>query len=267
MNALARQLEEKGTPLESTGQGMKVSIGQDSAAFTLKERTRTQKHEPTAEELAAEKRREEKLQKYYSSRQWHQEPPGLFQRSFPEHDLIYTGELVFQADGYADGVRRKWADGKTQRIETLVPDIVIGLGALLALRKAQREEREEQHRKWVEEERRRELARRREEREKRRKTYFDSVMALERELRDLRSWLSSIEGKVTAAGDTNFRRMETWARERVEDIEATLDPTNLEKDLGEKKLFPPVDDLRDPERIPPREYWSDDSDRDDESDV
>jgi hypothetical protein len=100
----------------------------------------------------------------------------LFERAYPEFDVVYTGALALQIEGYSEGVRRTWADGKTQTIEALLDDIIVGLEALLAVRKSRREEQEERDRQWQERARRRELARKRAEREERRARYVNSII-------------------------------------------------------------------------------------------
>ncbi len=170
--------------------------------------------------------------------------------------MAYTGEFALQVEGYSDGVRRKWADGKTQTVESLLDDIVIGIEALLAARKAAREEREERQRVWEELSRRRDLARQRNEREGKRLTYIRSVMDLGDEADRLRRWLDRPEVKTGGAG-TDYASLVAWVKQRVSNLEATLDPSHIDDDLKAKKLFPEVDDLADPLGEPPSEprYW------------
>jgi hypothetical protein len=118
---------------------MGVAAGEDEAVFTLKERTRQEKHNPTGEELAAEEQRQKKFARIHgSASSW---VASLEPRAYPEFDTIYTGEFVFQVEGYSDGVRRKWADGKNQTVERLLDDVVVGIIALLAARKQGRRAR------------------------------------------------------------------------------------------------------------------------------
>lgn len=80
LDSLARKLEDKSLPLVPAGEGMRVSAGPDSATFTLKERTRREKHVPTPEDLAAEERRQKKRERYWSSRSWDASPVNMFAR-------------------------------------------------------------------------------------------------------------------------------------------------------------------------------------------
>lgn len=257
LDSLARKLEAKSLPLVPAGEGMRVSVGPESATFTLKERTRREKHVPTPEDLAAEERRQKKLERYWSSRSWDASPVNMFERAYPEFDVIYTGELVLQVEGYGDGVRRTWADGRTQTVESLSDDIVVGLQTLLDVRKAGREEREERQRQREHLARRRDLARQRSKREENRLSYLNSIINLHREIDQLRGWLAVIELKLSPRTGDDFRRMIDWARNRLTNLEATIDPGHVDQDLKDKKLFPETDELHDPEGGPPDEprYW------------
>jgi hypothetical protein len=211
---------------------------------------------PTPGELAAEERRKKRLERYWSSpRSWDASSDGLYERSYPEYDVIHTGELVFQIEGYADGVRRKWADGRTQTVESLLDDIVIGLETLLAVRKASREAQEERERQRQEMARRRALARERLEREEKRKAYLGSIIDLHEETGRLRQWLAETELK--SETHRNVSRLVAWAKDRLAALEATVDPGHIDQELESRKLFPEVDELHDPEGEPPepQRWW------------
>jgi hypothetical protein len=255
LDALARALENSGLLLVATGQAMSVSADGDEAVFTLKERTHQEKHDPTGEELAAEEQRQKKLAKTHGRvSPW---LASIGDRAYPEFDTVYTGEFIFQVDGYSDGVRRRWADGKTQTVERLLDGIVTGIVVLLAARKQAREEREARQREWKEQERRHALARRRAEREKERVTYIRSVLELNDEADRLREWLDRPEIKNALEIGGNFARLVSWAKERISTLEATTAPENLDEDLKAKKLFPETDDLADAlEELPDDPaYW------------
>jgi hypothetical protein len=134
LDSLARRLDEKDLSIEPTGREMKCSRGPETLSFTLKERTRQEPHTPTEEDLAKEERRKKRIERAQGSSSWADLPYGIYQRAYPDFDTIFTGQFVLQVDGYGDGVRRTWADGKVQRIETLEDSIVAGFEALLAVR-------------------------------------------------------------------------------------------------------------------------------------
>jgi hypothetical protein len=138
LDKLVRQLFAKEYVVEVVAKGIKVSLAPDDLVFTLKEQTELHPHEPTQEERLAEKRRQERIAKTNSSWEFWDS-----KCAYPANDEIGTGHLILQVDGYSDGVRRRWADGKSQTLETLFDGIVAGFEALLATRKAKRLEMEE----------------------------------------------------------------------------------------------------------------------------
>ncbi len=207
LDALARALEAKGLPLTPKGQTMGVSRKWRRGDFHSQGTYPPAKACSTEEELAAESRRQQKHEKSWRSPgSW---PDSLYTRAYPDFDTVYTGEFALQIEGYSDGVRRKWADGKTQTVESLLDDIVTGIEALLAARKAAREDREERQRVWEELSRRRDMARQRKEREDKRLTYIRSVMDLGDEADRLRRWLDRPEVKT---GGGRVPTMRPWSR-------------------------------------------------------
>jgi hypothetical protein len=78
----------------------------------------------------------------------------------PEVVYDFTGKFTLEIQGYFEG-RKKWADGKRQKLTEVLTDFMEGLVAAAKSIKRIRLEREEQHRRWQEEsERRAELERR-----------------------------------------------------------------------------------------------------------
>lgn len=255
LDRLARALETKGTPLVPTGQAMQVSVGSDKAVFTLKERTRTVPHVPTPEELAEVARRREHRERHWRDpARW---PAPAYGAAYPDKDTIWTGELLLQIEGYSDGVRRNWADGRTQRLENLVPSVIDGIEVLLAARKAAREDREERAKRQGELQRRHDLARARSKREEARLRFADEVVKLTREAEALRGWLA--QGHLTdeIPTDGQVARFRAWMQDRLRTVESKLDPAAVERALVEEKLFPNPDDdeLHDPLGDPPPMRW------------
>lgn len=255
LDRLARALETNGTPLVPTGRAMQVAVGPDEAIFSLKERIRTVPHVPTAEELAQEARREQQRGRYWRNpNQWRAPPFG---RGYPENDTVWTGKLSIQIEGYSDGVRRTWADGRTQRLDDLVPSVVDGITVLLAARKAAREEREERDRRYAELQRRHGLARARANREEACSAFANEIVNLTREAETLRAWLAHGHLTQTSSTDGQVARFRAWMENRLRAIEGRLDLAAVERVLAEKKLFPSLeqDELHDPLGEPPPMRW------------
>ena len=210
-----------------------------------------QNHVPTQDELAAEERRQRKLQRRWTSpNSW--DTSGLsYGRAYPEYDIIQTGELVLQIEGWNDGVRRTWADGKSQRVENLVDQIVTGIETLIAARRSNREETERKDREWQEISRRRRLKEQRAQREKDRDAYVQSILARHQEAKHLRAWLLLVGSQVHALPNSDFSRLAAWAKEKLNNLDSLLAPENIDGHLQSIGLFPGVDPLHDPLGEPP----------------
>lgn len=141
--------------------GLELATEDVSIAFGIEERPRKTSHEPTAAEL---KRKADNLR-------W-----GNSRDPWSKYDYSPSGRLaiVIQANLWS-GLRRTWSDGKTQKVEAMLPEIVAGLaehGALLRERRRVAEESERQRQEA-------EARRKREEafnaREKRRLEFVDAI--------------------------------------------------------------------------------------------
>jgi hypothetical protein len=237
-----------------TDTGVVIPRGQDSLSFSIKEKTRRQKHEPAAAELEAEAKREKKKQQYWANpNRHHIDFGGIFDRTYPEFDVVHTGALVFEIEGYDNGIRHTWADGKSQTIETVLESIVSGINAILTLRRVKREEREERERQSAELSRRRDLARKRKERELQRLNYWRKIARTQREIELLREWLEQDRIEPNGASADNVQRMMKWAQARLAALKESIAVKNVDTYLSSKSLFPEVDDLIDPLGDPPEE--------------
>lgn len=246
LHELATRLADRELPLEPAGQGMRVRRGQETVTFTLKEKTRREKHVPTAEELAAEERRQARFR-----RSWEERAELMLRgKAYPDWDTVYTGALSLQVDGYDGGLRRTWADGRTQTLETLLDGIVDGIELLLAARKVERERRAEDARRAEELARRRNLAQKRAERETKRLAHVEALMARQAEARRLAE-MEAADIPVDAA----LARLLSWARARLAGLQAALTPAAVESALAAAELFPADDPLHDPLGDPPAPAW------------
>lgn len=252
LDTLIRRLEAKEMTMTLTEQGMKAAIGPDSLIFTLTERTKWEVHEPTEEELVAEKRRQAKIHRMQQSGSWGMDWPA---RAYPERDEIPLGELILQVDGWwRDNVRRRWADGKIQRMETLLDSIVTGFEVLLAARKTHRLEDERREREQAELARRQRLAEERRNREKKRRELLKDVMHKSAEATTIRQWLSSLD-LTNAEGDEGFAQFVTWAQAKLAALDAAVSRENISAIVESQALFPTVDTLHDPLGEPPRRHY------------
>lgn len=254
LNALIKILTTEGVAIAATGGQTTAAIEPDSVSFTLRERTRRETHSPTAEELATEERRKKKLQS-----RWNR-PDRLvdlvmsdYRCSYPEFDIIYTGELAVEISGWGGhGLRRRWSDGKRQKLEPIVSDIAVGIRAYLAAVKANREANEKRQREWAHLEHRRDLARRRADREARRQGFLDQLFEGQQESRRLATILEN--AAALRATHPELDRMLEWAESRQRSLAETMLPNVVAAALQRSDLFPEMDSLFDPEGDPPAGY-------------
>ena len=255
LNGLARALEARGLAPTACGMGLQAERGTDTVVLAMTERTQRVPHVATKEELAAEERHKKQRERAFASpRSWDLALASLptHEKAYPDFDTVLSGQLILRADGYGgDGVRRTWADGRTQRLDRMIEEIAVGVDALLAVRKANREESEERQRQFAELVRRREMARKRGEREKKRGELLSELIELQHEADELDAWLASGPLRDALAEDSSNARMLVWARVRLAELRERTSPDGIQSGLESGALFPTVDDLHDPLGEPP----------------
>lgn len=240
LDALARGLEARGQKLKPAGSCMQISVPPDTVTFTLKERVEKRAHTPTMEELAKEERLRTRRERESRRGIWSFD----HERAYPEFDFIRTGELSIEiAEKYVGSLRRNWKDGRRQRVEGLVDDIVGGIITYLAGVKARREEHERWQREWQREAQLRALARAREKREEQRNEFLRRFVAISTEADELRSFLARLHERISASSPGELLRMLEWAEARLKRLEGELTAEGMSEALRGQKLFPEVDDL------------------------
>lgn len=116
---------------KATEDGLVLVVENESIAFGLEEQPEKTLHQPTPAEL---KRRDERMGWGYTNDPW------------PKYDQFPSGRLaiVIHANPYS-GLRRTYSDGKTQALESMLPDILagfVGHAVFISERKREAEERE-----------------------------------------------------------------------------------------------------------------------------
>lgn len=254
LDALARELETVGLGLSADGEKMSVSKEADSISFTLIERTKRVNYVPTPEQVAKEEKRKTKEARSWRRNDWDSISLGSA-RPWPDFVKQRTGELVFTIDAWADGLRKTWGDGKTQRVERMVPDMVSGIELVLEAVRLRREEKEERERQWEVLQHRRALARARKEREEARDNHLRQIIELRKEAAEIRSWLASLPAGVASSDDTNLGRMLSWVEAKLANIDRQTGLEAAREMASSLSLFPKIDDLHDPLGEPPESQW------------
>ncbi|MQV46510.1 hypothetical protein [Sinorhizobium medicae] len=253
LHYLAVATEANGAELKASENGLHLSTSEGSVRITLTEERKRPKHIPTEFELAEYQRRRAKRDKDRARGHW------SFERleTWPEFDIVYTGKLTIGYDGYANGLRKSWSDGKSQTVERCLGDFVAGMRTIIVAKAEQRRVAEERERARQAMWRRRELARLRAEREDKRSVYLEEVAAARRRVFDLQTTINAIPQADNLPAD--YARMIGWAKERLAELEARTTVEAIQATLQEKNLFPEPDELLDPEGDPPprQSYWDD----------
>jgi len=193
-----------------------VKIANEKVQIRLEEEFRRIAHVPTKTELAAQQRSP-----------WNR--PARW-------DYEATGRLQFQILEYTKGTRKSWADGRTQRLDEMLNDIVKGIFITAEVLRANREawERKERERQ-AELMRQAELEQQRREEEARRQE-------LERQVnrwvvsRNLRTFLGALEEEAARQGcsavpDSQLGVWLAWARQHAD----RLDPIPVVLRLGQSQ--------------------------------
>jgi len=251
LSSLAFALEMRGLELQADGERMKIAVGLDQVAFTLTELIKSEVHSPTEKELQLYERQQARRKRAADRGDWNLHRSLHNQKPWPEFDRIHTGKLVFSIDSWGRGLRKTWADGKTQTIEGMLENILAGIQVVLANKKSERERDEEKARIRAEMVRRRDLSKKRELREEQRAAYLSNLMRRRREASELRDWLASVSADTAVDQPGEAGRMLYWVKERLADIDAQITLKTAILGPDGKSLFPAVDDLHDPLGEPP----------------
>ncbi|WP_440639798.1 hypothetical protein ACSHT2_00155 [Bradyrhizobium sp. PUT101] len=201
--------------------GLELAADDVSIAFGIEERPCKTPHEPTAAEL---KRRDDNL-RY-----------GLSRAPWPKYDYSPSGRLsiVIHANSWS-GLRRTWSDGKTQKVEAMLPEIIAGLVEHGALLRERRRATEESERKRLEAEARRKREEAFNSREKRRLGFVDAVHEQLLERSKLSAVLAHLD-QPAIDGKNPAENILAWIRRRIQQIDALTSPEFLDLSARSAKL-------------------------------
>ena len=141
-----------------------------------------------------------------------------------------------------DQRRRNWRDNTRATLETQLDSIVEELHGWIDYRRNERlkDERNARLRRRAEENRKRTEARTK--REEERDDLLDEIVEMDSKADQLRSWMAWAED----IEDAETRRMLSWARQRLGELERALDPASFGDWLRERTLFPEIDPFAPP---------------------
>lgn len=211
LDALLKQAEKLGfsAGVEGTGRKKKSYLEIDGVKvhFRMTERLRREENEPKNRERS------------WFYRKW---------KYFP------TGQLRIELI-YADGTgRKKWSDGKRQRLEDMLASVFEGIYAAAHARKKWREEMERERREREAAERRRREEQKRREAEEARRRALETQAERWRQSRTLSAYLDEVERHVarrTLSPEERqaYEEWMTWAQQHVRRLDPLIGGLPFEK--------------------------------------
>jgi hypothetical protein len=242
---LVGELETRGLKVHHCERGFVAGLGPDDVRFEIVEGRRREKHVPTAAEQKRHDDYQRRREQASRRGQW-----LSYEQFWPEFDYVHEGKVALEINNWADGARKRWSDGRTQTLESMLEAIADGILYHVHFDQARREEREAEARRVKHLAHRRNLQERRLKREEERQAFLKQLADDQREAADLRS---TIEGANRSPTETEpeYRAMIEWAKQRLQTLESRNEIEVLSAILREQNLFPDPDDLFDPEGDPP----------------
>jgi hypothetical protein len=149
-----------------------------------------------------------------------------------EHAFTATGRPVLVAGRHYHTGGRSWSDGRRQRLESVLGEIVLGIEELAAFEAEEERQREAQRRAEAAEARQRQIAAQRAEHERALTKDLTDMANAWADAKNLRAFLTAVEEGVPAEFKTEgFRAWVDWARARVEAVDPLSDPRQIAKVL------------------------------------
>ena len=237
LERIAAEALARGYELTSSDQGLALNIEGEVITLSIEEETERVPHAPTSTETAKLERWEAMYQRKIRRGEW---ASTWDKPQIPEFDEVPSGKLLVEIDREHcwDGLRRRFRDGKRQRIEDLAPKIVTAAAACAAaaverrLEAERRErEREEYQRRYEEMERQRILEEKRWELLKSKVRLLEKAKYLDRFVSD---YTSCFRDKVLPEACQNFL---AWASDQAGKIRSEIDPAELARVLEKHDLM------------------------------
>ena len=141
-------IEQLGYQLKATDDGLVLVVGEEILQMEIKENLDRDPHIMSEKEAAALEKWENGADR--RMRTWGFSDYG--RPTIPEFDYFPSGTLIFQfSEDRSHGLRRRFSDGKKQRLEDMVDRILMSAQKIAVARVAWREEQERKRAEWAEE--------------------------------------------------------------------------------------------------------------------
>lgn len=236
VDTLARTLERLGHATADAKDGADLIIDGESLRLLFHETKDKSEHHPTAAELAAKAKWEERR------KQW----PTLYnadRRHWRSWDYSPSGRLSLTlvspvwTSWSSDRILGRWHDRKAGTVEQQLNDVVVAMYAGVALLKHNRTKLEERQRLHQEEMDRRERERDRQERIAKREAFVRQKAKEHAELAELRSFSRHLDGETVGPDMPNAAAIAGVARDMVHRLEFSLSGSALDEEIERLKLY------------------------------
>lgn len=210
LNAFVHAAGARGYQVLKGGGALVFFVEEETLHLKIVEQVGRTKHVPTEAEVAAIEKWERRNQR--RMRSW-DEISSTPRPTPPEWDYNPNGQLqvVISADRYVrEGLRRTFADGKTQRIENLINAILETFSTWAAAIKEKRTDDARRKKEWEEQQRIQEERQRRNALEKKRIEALTSMVDFHGKHRKVLSFIAEVEQRSTCAEDDELEAVEEW---------------------------------------------------------
>lgn len=220
LNTLMIAAESRGCQVVKGGPSLVFFVDGEVVSFKLVEAVKRTKHIPTLAETSALEAWQRRRSRNWDAVSWESRP------KIPEWDYSPEGKLAVLIDERKwshDGVRRKFADGKTQTIERMLNSVLEGLVVCAATIKAVREDTERCKREWEEAERKRLEQHRRDALERKWVEALSKDLERWMERKRVLEYVAMVEGKLEAVEYEDPEVVREWIKWAT-DYANRLDP-------------------------------------------
>lgn len=233
LSLLVQALETRGWTIEDGGKGLRLVPDGEAIGFELTEQTLRKAHEITETEKAALEKYDAAQARASRSGRWTYTP----RPTPPQWDYEPTGQLVLTlSEGrWHEGMRRKFSDGKAQRLEHLIDPIIESLTIYAASEKASRKRAEQQRLAAIEAQAQRHEQQRRQALENTRLEFLGHQMQRHRRAVEVEAFIADTE----AAGEIEgvVADFLAWSKDYAADLRADISPAALREKLERLDLM------------------------------
>ena len=227
----------RGYKLTPSETGLAIEIDGESITLAITDPTKREAHKPTAAEAA----RLERWERAYDRKIRHGEWTSTWDRpDVPEFDEVPSGQLLVEVDESQswDGIRRRFRDGKRQRVEKLSKKIVTAAAICAAAAIERREESVRRQRENEEFERRRQEFERQRILEEKRWEFIEGKMLRLEKAQFLERFVSDYTANYDQEGlPESCQKLLVWASSTAASIRSEISPYHLASILNKHDLM------------------------------